>query len=155
MNHKTLYYDWITDDIAIGELNSNYDGFDAIINLAYINPSFNRGLNHRSFRNFVNKNQEIYEFGLYDSEEDVEYIKEIIEFIIPILMSSKKILFHCQSGKSRSVTLALAYLCKKNNIDRDEEIDEYLSFIKNKRPIINPRSSFIKVARKYLKENKE
>jgi hypothetical protein len=58
-HHNSLYYNWITDDIAIGELNSNYDKFDVIVNLAYINPSFNRGLNHRSFRKTYNKNQEI------------------------------------------------------------------------------------------------
>ena len=37
---------WITEDIAIGELSTKYDEFDVIINLAYINPSYNKGLEH-------------------------------------------------------------------------------------------------------------
>ena len=38
---KINYYTWITENIAIGELNSDYKPFGVIINLAYINPSFN------------------------------------------------------------------------------------------------------------------
>jgi protein-tyrosine phosphatase len=155
INNINMYYTWIIDNVSIGELNSEYQGFDIVINLAYINPFFNKGLKHRSFRHKIIREVEIYEFGLYDSEQDIDYLKEILDFIIPILLSdnSKKILFHCQSGKSRSVSLALAYLCKKNLINNITEIDKYLNLIKIKRPVINPRASFIKMVKEYLEQS--
>lgn len=139
------YITWITDDVAIGELHSSYEPFDIIINLAYINPHYNRQLEHRCIRNMGN----VYEFGLYDHDSDADYLLDVLDFIIPILMeipNHPKILFHCQSGKSRSVSVAMAYLCKKYNMN----VDECLPFIKEKRPIINPRLSFINVVKNYI-----
>lgn len=147
------YYTWITDNVAIGELNSKYDDFDIIINVAYINPSFNKGLEPRKYR-YSKYNYEIHEFGLYDSDNDVEYIKEVIEYIVPELLkkSKNKILFHCQSGKSRSVSIALAYLCKFYNIKSDQ-FDMFFDFLKEKRHVINPRPCFISKVKEYLYKN--
>lgn len=134
-----MYYTWITENIAIGELSSKYDEFDFIINLAYINPSFNKGLKHREHRNYKINDKEVYEFGLYDSDSDADYFREVIDFLIPKLKFDQKILFHCQSGKSRSVCVALTYMCIFYKID----LDKALSICKEKRSIINPRESFL------------
>lgn len=151
MNYSyNYYYNWITDKIAIGELNSSYEPFDIIVNLAYINPSYNKGLEHRQYR-IVLDDKLKYEFGLYDSDMDSQYFYDILEYLIPKLVEAgdKKILFHCQSGKSRSVSVATAYLCKKLGIS----IEDCLSLIKNKRYIINPRNSFIDCVNKYISTN--
>lgn len=139
------YITWITDNVAIGELHSSYEPFDIIINLAYINPHYNNKLEHRCIRKIENR----YEIGIYDHDSDAEYLFDILDFIIPILIempNHSKILFHCQSGKSRSVSLAMAYLCKKNNIN----VEDCLTLIKNKRNSANPRLSFVNIVNKYI-----
>lgn len=146
------YYTTITDNIKIGELNAGKEpnDFDIIVNLAYINPTFNRGLNHREHRKTITpSNKILYEFGLYDSDNDVEYFEELLQFI-PLFLTDKKILFHCQSGKSRSVSLALAYLCLQTNMS----IDDGINLIKQKRPIANPRPLFIDKVREFLTNRK-
>ncbi len=143
------YYTWITENMAIGELNSTYEPFDTIINLAYINPSFNNGLQHRETRKTVKDSKVIYEFGLYDSDEDVDYLSTILVNLFEILQPSQlniKILFHCQSGKSRSVSVALAYLCKRYSL----EVDDALNHIKQRRPVANPRASFVQTVKKII-----
>ena len=147
------YYTWITDNVAIGELNAIYDPFDIVINVAYINSSFNKGLNHHEMRETVKNGKCIYEFGLYDSDSDIEYFRDVVGIMFTMFdklmiknddnddKDDKKILFHCQSGKSRSVSLALAYICKTNRMT----IDNGLSLIKEKRPISNHRPAFVTI----------
>lgn len=146
------YYTQITDEVFIGELNAGKEpnDFDIIVNLAYINESFNRGLKHRESRNYINNKKIVYEFGLYDSDLDIEYFYYIIESFIPELIShkEKKILFHCQSGKSRSVSMALAYLCIRKGIS----VYEGLFLIKEKRNGANPRLGFVDCVRKFTKK---
>lgn len=149
-----VYYTEITDKIFIGELNASKEpnDFDIIVNLAYINEYFNRGLKHRESRIInYNKNKIVYEFGLYDSDSDADYFSYIIEVFIDYFIfltnnERKKILFHCQSGKSRSVSMALAYLCKTENIS----VDEGLSLIKQKRHVANPRKIFVDCVRNFI-----
>lgn len=146
-NSYFTYFTWITENVAIGELSSSYDEFDIVVNLAYINSSYNKCLEHRKMR--ITKIPVIkYEFGLYDSDSDSDYLNDILHYLIPKLIEEgdKKILFHCQSGKSRSVSVATAYLCKKLGIS----VEECLCLIKNKRNIINPRNSFINCIKTYI-----
>ena len=71
MNYSyNCYYNWITDKIAIGELNSSYEPFDMIVNLAYINPSYNKGLEHRQYR-IVLDDKLKYEFGLFFIKQSI------------------------------------------------------------------------------------
>lgn len=145
------YYNKITDNIFIGELNAGKDpnDFDIIINFAYINDFFNNGLKHRQERETLKNNKTLYEFALYDSDSDAEYFSSIINTFIPYIIikfKNKKILFHCQSGKSRSVAMALAYLCITKNIS----VEDGLSLIKKIRPIINPRPIFIDIVKDFV-----
>lgn len=150
-----MYYTWITDKIAIGELNVRYDNFDTIVNLAYINPSFNRGLEHRHIRSSHVDGKHVIEVGLWDSDVDGDYIEIALKTVFNILSNSNdsndlNILFHCQSGKSRSVTFAIAYLCLKNNLS----FDDALEIIKTKRPVINPRPLFLQKVAKYIENSR-
>lgn len=140
------YYTWITDDMAIGELNAKYDSFDIVVNLAYINPNFNNGLQHREKREKIKNSKKIYEFGLYDTDSDSEYLLLLLStFFEEIDTRDKKILFHCQSGKSRSVMFAIKYLQTFYSLS----IAQALDIIKQRRPIANPRQSFIKILNNY------
>ncbi len=127
-------------DFSIGSLYTPHDGFDTIVHLAYINPYFNRGLQHREYRVCGN----VHEFGLYDTDSDADYLQEVVHAIIPKL--SGKILFKCQSGKSRSVSVALACLCLVDKIS----IEEGLAIIREKRPEANPRDAFLRVVERII-----
>lgn len=89
------YYTMITPYLAIGELNAGKlpHNFDAVINLAYINPSFNNGLNHRehskSYYHHENNKKITYSYsiGLYDSDHDADYFEELLHLFIPLLLS--------------------------------------------------------------------
>lgn len=54
------------------------------------------------------------------------------------LSQGGRVLVHCQAGVSRSVTIAAAYLVKKNNIAAAQAIDE----IRQVRPIAWPNHGF-------------
>lgn len=149
-----MYYTWITDNIAIGELNARYDEFDIIVNLAYINESINHGLEHHAIRELVRSdNKYVIEIGLWDSDIDNLYMGLSLDIVIKKLMELKneknKILFHCQSGKSRSVSFALAYLCLTKHLN----IEDGLEIIKQKRPIIKPRPLFLQKVSEFISNN--
>ena len=84
-NSYFTYFTWITENVAIGELSSSYDEFDIVVNLAYINSSYNKCLEHRKMR--ITKIPVIkYEFGLYDSDSDCDYLNDILHYLIPKLI---------------------------------------------------------------------
>jgi protein-tyrosine phosphatase len=141
------YYTFITPDIAIGELNASYDSFDTVVNLAYINPTVNNGLQHGDMVvEDTPTGRRVIRVGVYDSENDAPLFYQMIINMMPYLRDARTILFHCQAGKSRSVCMALAYLCKKQDIS----VETGLQLIKDRRPIINPRPSFVEAVTTYL-----
>ena len=137
---------WITENMAIGELYCDYFLFDIIVNVAYINPIFNRKLSHRETRESTKAGKIVYDFGLYDSDGDANYLEELLRLVFDKDIKDKKVLFHCQAGKSRSVSFAITYLCKQYSLSIDQAID----LVKERRPSINPRQSFLEVVRKYI-----
>ena len=143
------YLTYITEEVAIGELNASYAAFDTVVNLAYINPSYNRGLGHRTCRETMRDGKHIFEFGLYDSDSDADYLREILHRHLPNLTHGRnRILFHCQAGKSRSVAVALAFLC----LTTGGKVDDVLEIIRDRRPVIQPRPAFIQVVREWVRE---
>lgn len=146
-NKMNSYYTWITNDIAIGELNASYVEFDTIVNLAYINPFVSNGVEHGKLTIKSNANKKIYCLGVYDTDNDTSLFIELIGKVIFDI--SKKILFHCQAGKSRSVCMALAYLCIKEKMS----VDDGIRLIKEKRPIVNPRPLFVEAVKKFIDVN--
>lgn len=123
--------------------------FDIVVDLEHVN----RRLQHREVRESRDVHGTAHiEIGLYDSEEDVEYFREVLPTIIKNiesierLQSSPRILFKCQAGKSRSVTVALAFLCKQRGLT----VEEGLDLIRGQRPIVHPRPSFVSIVQEYL-----
>jgi hypothetical protein len=62
-----------------------------------------------------------------------DYLDEAIK------SEESKILLHCQAGISRSITVCIAYLMKRNNWGLDQAYD----FVLMKRPIIRPNQGFM------------
>jgi protein-tyrosine phosphatase len=151
-----IKYSWITEYIAIGELNAPYHNFDIIVNLAYINPHYNKGLEHDKMEimnTYGSKNtKRVYRIGVYDSDSDKDIFSKFMIIVVSDLLKYKskskdnKILFHCQAGKSRSVCMCLAYLCKSEAMSYEDA----LQLIQQKRPIINPREEFLDTVKTFV-----
>ena len=75
------------------------------------------------------------------------YFDKAADFIDHCLSRRGKILSHCAMGISRSATLVVAYLIKYCGMDTFEAI----SFLRQKRGIINPNSGFIKQLQQFQK----
>ncbi|XP_024025897.1 dual specificity protein phosphatase 1 [Morus notabilis] len=68
-----------------------------------------------------------------------QYFDECCNFIDEAKRSGGAVLVHCIVGKSRSVTVVVAYLMKKHGMS----LSEALEHVKSKRPIASPNSGFI------------
>ncbi|XP_074292189.1 dual specificity protein phosphatase 1-like isoform X2 [Silene latifolia] len=82
-----------------------------------------------------------------DREETnlAQYFDECIDFIDEAKRSGGGVLVHCFVGRSRSVTVILAYLLKK----RGMMLSEALQHVRRKRPQASPNAGFIKQLQNY------
>ena len=69
-----------------------------------------------------------------------QYFDNTFNVIDKSVNNNENILVHCHAGVSRSATIVIAYLMRKNNWDRDQA----LNFVKSKRSIVNPNLDFMK-----------
>lgn len=67
------------------------------------------------------------------------YFQDCINFIQDALDKKGRILVHCQSGISRSVTIVCAYLIAIHKMT----VNQALQYIKQRRPIAGPNDGFI------------
>jgi protein-tyrosine phosphatase len=156
MNYHTIFlesyqeiqsndsFTMITPNVAIGNINSSYDPFDIIVNLAF--PSNDVELHKIKITDVTDKNKQIIRVGIYDSPD--EPMDMVLNTLIPKLLTeyNKKILFHCHAGISRSSTLAIAYLSKLNHTSLQDTLHQ----VKSKRPIVNPNPGFMKSLQSFL-----
>lgn len=139
-------YDWIDENVAIGNGNSIYSEFDIVINLDYPNNN----VDHHSIDINYIFGRHIYNIGLYDSPDERMY--ELLISVMPELvkyynMNNKiKILFHCFAGISRSSTMAIAFLCKSKGY----KLEDAYNLVLSKRSIVRPNDGFIKQLKYYL-----
>ncbi|KAJ6246126.1 dual specificity protein phosphatase [Anaeramoeba flamelloides] len=68
----------------------------------------------------------------------IESFEEFYELIEKTRNENNGILVHCQAGCSRSATVVLAYLMKKNNLTKQEALD----YVRSIRPLVGPNHSF-------------
>jgi len=133
-------YNWIDNNIAVGNNRSDYRDFDIIVNL----DCPNNGVEHGSIDLECQNDKHIYRIGCYDSEN--ENMEELIREVLPELLKiytinpKIKILFHCRAGVSRSATLAISFLCASKNY----MLSDAYNLVKSKRPIINPNNGFFR-----------
>ncbi|CAO2838427.1 unnamed protein product [Amaranthus hypochondriacus] len=82
-----------------------------------------------------------------DSEDIdlAQYFDECIDFIDEAKNSGDGVLVHCFAGRSRSVTIVLAYLIKK----RGMTLSQALEYVRSKRPQASPNGGFIRQLENY------
>lgn len=68
------------------------------------------------------------------------------EFIDDKLSKGRRVLVHCAAGKSRSPSIVIAYLMRKNKWT----FDEAMEYVKKKRSIVEPNVGFVKQLRGYI-----
>ena len=61
------------------------------------------------------------------------------------------VVVHCQAGVSRSVSLVMAYLIRKQRLSYEEAFSQ----VQAKRAVANPNKGFVKQLRKFAEEVKE
>ncbi|KAG9457988.1 hypothetical protein H6P81_002496 [Aristolochia fimbriata] len=74
-----------------------------------------------------------------------QYFSECFDFINEAKRSGGGVLVHCFAGRSRSVTIILAYLMKTHHMSLSQALD----LVKGRRPEISPNHGFITQLRKF------
>ncbi|XP_006644194.1 dual specificity protein phosphatase 1B-like isoform X2 [Oryza brachyantha] len=68
-----------------------------------------------------------------------KYFDECLGFIDESISSGGNVLVHCFAGRSRSVTIVVAYLMKKHQMS----LESALSLVRSKRPQVAPNEGFL------------
>ncbi|KAL3152607.1 hypothetical protein ABBQ32_001625 [Trebouxia sp. C0010 RCD-2024] len=74
-----------------------------------------------------------------EEQEIIPFFSQATDFINEAEHSGGKLLLHCHEGKSRSVTLALAYLMQT----KDWTLKQALTFVTEHRPCASPNAGFM------------
>ena len=140
--------DWITPTLCIGNLYSNYKEFDIVVNANYPYNKVKHGSIAEKEKKLGKHAYTLYLVGLCD--HDSEPILEYVDNLIPRLRKKyeenpkRTFLFHCFAGRSRSVTLALAFMVEVMGMTYKDA----LKLVKEKRQMVKPRALFIETLRK-------
>ncbi|MBI3326537.1 MAG: dual specificity protein phosphatase family protein [Nitrospinae bacterium] len=127
--------DFILSRLALGNVRDAQADppVDAILNLSeYHYPS------NRIYRNLY------FPDGVYI--QPLLLIGECTEFIRDQLRQGRRVLVHCAEGISRSCVIGTAYL-----YECGMSVDEAVTLIRSKRPIVNPAPSLLQALRDYYR----
>ena len=91
-----------------------------------------------------------YRFPLLDqcTNDIKKYFAPTFEIIDKALSEGKKVLVHCQAGISRSATIVIAYIMRKQKMTMNDS----LQFVHSKRKCISPNLGFCGQLMMYEKE---
>jgi len=134
---------WITPTVCIGDWRSSYTEFDVVVNANMPHNLIAHRKIGRMEETLNGRTCTLYLVGMYDS--DTEDLNGYLEILLPRLKKryeqdpNTTFLFHCFAGKSRSVVIALAFLVEVMGMTFEAAYE----LVKTKRPIIEPRPSFI------------
>ncbi|KDP40107.1 hypothetical protein JCGZ_02105 [Jatropha curcas] len=90
----------------------------------------------------AHKNDFVYKIiGVADKEDTnlIQYFDECFNFIEEAKRQGGGVLVHCFVGRSRSVTVVVAYLMRKHGMS----LSQALQHVKSRRPQASPNSGFI------------
>ncbi|KRY77059.1 Dual specificity protein phosphatase 19 [Trichinella pseudospiralis] len=97
---------------------------------------------------FIYKRIEIFDCPMANIKR---YFNECVDFIDEVRMQNGRVLVHCNAGVSRSPTIVVAYLMKRENYT----LENALSFVRAKRPCIRPNNGFMKQLKEFENELKQ
>ena len=105
----------------------------------------------RTIPNYFESNYTYLRIPIDDtfSQHIENYFDITYDFITKAIDNNNNIFIHCHAGVSRSATILIAYLMRKNNID----VNTALNIVKNKRSIINPNIEFMDALNNYKPHN--
>ena len=127
----------IINNIYIGDV---YDAYDIE---SFKNQNIHNVLSAvTGFENIYDSNINHLCLQLIDNQEQniIRYFEISNMFIDKIIEKNESLLIHCIAGRSRSVTLLIAYLIYKYKYT----VDEAISLVKKKRSIIEPNQNFVR-----------
>lgn len=136
----------IIKNLYLGDLASLNDkgyvqNFDMIIDVNYYYGSFKSPAKiYKEQGLFPELQLKHYPIEDNNYEDPFTFFDIIYDNINDGLKNNEKIYIHCHMGISRSPTIVIAYLMKKNTWSRDQA----LNYVKSKKPDIAPNSSFMK-----------
>jgi protein-tyrosine phosphatase len=144
-NDNSFEANEIIPGIYLGGINSVYDinklkelNITHIISaIAGFDPPYPKEFNYLVVNALDNENTNLSK--IFDKTND---------FINETFFCDKKILIHCQAGRSRSTTILAAYLIKLTG----NNVKNIISSIKCKRNIIEPNKYFLEQLESYRKE---
>lgn len=105
----------------------------------YLETPFSHNVKYKIFSIFDDTREKI--LGLLD---------EGVDFVATEKKEGKSVLIHCQAGRSRSGSFAVAYIMKTRGLPYEES----LNFIKKKRWEVQPNRGFAAQLRLYEKQLK-
>jgi protein-tyrosine phosphatase len=134
----STHYTFVSPTVAIGDIYSSYDDFDVIVNL-----SNNAKVDIGNILFEKVESRQIVHIGLIDRPNQKELCKDLWNRLRSFLYTQKdkRILFHCNSGKSRSATFAVLFLSLLLSKNAVEVLDD----VKQKRPIVEPNQGFMEI----------
>lgn len=102
---------------------------------------------------FEPKFKKIFQYKILPIDDTSEvnikqYFNDTYNFIEDGLSSGEAVFVHCVMGISRSPTIIISYLMKKNYLTMDEAIAK----VKSLRPIIDPNPGFLMQLKEYEAE---
>lgn len=132
----------IIEGIYLGDINSVYDikqlkdiGITHIISvISGFVPPYPNDFNYLVLNALDNVNTSL-----------IEHFDETNSFIDDAFIDNKKVLIHCQYGRSRSATIVSAYIIKSFGMD----VKNSLEVVKSKRNIIEPNEYFVNQLKEY------
>lgn len=137
---ESRFCNQITSNIFLGDFWAAYEkdflkknGITAILTCG-------KGMKSFYPNDFIYKKIQIDDF---EYEDILSLFEECFQFID----SNEKVLIHCQMGVSRSPSITISYIMKKNKWKYEESHD----FVKSKRSIINPNDGFVRQLKEWEK----
>jgi protein-tyrosine phosphatase len=148
-NDNTFEANEVVKNIYIGSINSVYDikklkeiGITHIISvIAGFIPPYPEDFEYLVINALDNLNTDLSK----NFETAIEFINQELD---EVENKEKKVLIHCQAGRSRSATILAAYIIKTFGMD----VKNTLELLTSKRDIIKPNDSFLIQLQKYYDE---
>jgi protein-tyrosine phosphatase len=140
------HFNWVTPDLAVGDIKAGKDLKQLLKNDIDVVVAAVPKMPLES-DTYINHGMSLFHIPLFDipKQDILQWFHDSCDFIQAHHESGRKVLVHCMAGISRSVSLVMAYLIRKNGWN----VEETLRFVRKRRPCANPNQGFLKQLRQF------